>query len=241
MDCYAKDLGNCDGKISREHVISDGLLVEKVGVQGLNWCLDEEIFIGRNSFTIKHLCQKHNSDLSPYDSEIQKLFHSMDQMIHGKKDFIYTVNGVLVEKWILKTAVNLLTYYSPNSDLRFDKRVVLEYLFKGKPFVKPFGLAVAYNQNIMKGATNQPGKIYFNAVGSTNGENKTIDTFFMIYKSFPLVLELENDHSRARAEYLNERNGQNYISGNGTQYVWHPLEFHVDNSKKRKIIIKWSD
>ncbi len=240
MDCYAKDLGNCSGKISREHVISEGILGDKVGVQGLSWCLDEEVFIGKNSFTIKHLCQKHNSDLSPYDSGIQKLFHSMDHMLYGKKDFIYTVDGRLVEKWILKTAVNLLTYYSPNSDFKLDNKVVLDYLFRGKSFTRPFGMAVAYNQNLMKGVTNLPGKIYFNVIASGKGDEKIIDTFIMIYKSLPLVLEIENQHSSARAEYLTKRNEAGYVSDSGSQYVWHPLEFLPNNKNlKRKVMLKW--
>lgn len=66
--CWAQCLGNCSGKISREHPISPSVFGgDEIVVQGFPWCRDRPKKISVANLTEKVLCQKHNSDLSDID------------------------------------------------------------------------------------------------------------------------------------------------------------------------------
>ena len=73
--CWANSLGDCDGKISREHTVSESLFKGTyVDVKGFSWCKSEEKRIGLGSLTKKILCEKHNSALSPLDAAASHAF-----------------------------------------------------------------------------------------------------------------------------------------------------------------------
>src|ERR1039457_6265753 len=117
--CWARSLGNCEGKISREHLVSECFFpVGGVKVKGQSWCLDEEKEVGLASLTGKIRCQKHNSDLSELDtaiatitetlSESVKLFESRKRVSSRRwRIERYTIDGLLLERWFLKTFINL--------------------------------------------------------------------------------------------------------------------------------------
>jgi len=66
--CWASSLGDCEGKITREHLISKGLFLDDtIIVKGYSWCKDETIKVSLASLTSKILCKKHNSLLSEID------------------------------------------------------------------------------------------------------------------------------------------------------------------------------
>ena len=66
-ECWATPLGDCAGKISREHIITRGIFEnDETSVQGFPWC-PEPVRISLNGFTAKILCEKHNSALSTAD------------------------------------------------------------------------------------------------------------------------------------------------------------------------------
>lgn len=110
MNCWASCLGNCDNKITREHYISDGIFENTIiRVKGLSWCKGEEKEIGLQNAVSKILCKKHNNDLSNFDCEASKLSKFLRESIRGnslecKKILI---NGKYLEKWALKTFINL--------------------------------------------------------------------------------------------------------------------------------------
>jgi len=62
--CWAASLGDCDGVLSGEHIVSDGALQKMISVQGFSWCKDLPRRIGAAKFTAKHLCERHNASLS---------------------------------------------------------------------------------------------------------------------------------------------------------------------------------
>src|SRR6202034_2773995 len=103
----------------REHVISKTLFLgSSVTVQGFSWCKDEAKDIGIASLTAKILCKPHNSALSPVDDSARKAFAELREMTRVKnlreamkphrwnvtKHFL---DGVLIERWFLKTLINL--------------------------------------------------------------------------------------------------------------------------------------
>jgi hypothetical protein len=110
MECWASCLGNCGGGFSREHYISDGILDGRVvNAFGLEWCKDAPKSIGVANATAKILCKTHNEALSEFDTEAVKLSRFLTANVWDdplKSDSI-TLSGVLLEKWALKTCVNL--------------------------------------------------------------------------------------------------------------------------------------
>lgn len=119
MTCWAAPLGGCAGKLSREHIVSDGLWTgPSITVQGFPWCARSPITVGRAAITAKILCREHNSLLSPVDEGGILAFQALRQatqlaqrrrkipqrqwMLH-----CFTVDGDLLERWFLKTAINI--------------------------------------------------------------------------------------------------------------------------------------
>lgn len=111
-DCWAKGRGGCAQGISREHLISKGLFDEPyVYVKGFSWCKDKEVKIGLGSLTSKILCGAHNSQLSPVDMEgirLGRFFDSLGANVDAvsPERKIHRFDGHLLERWLLKTAIN---------------------------------------------------------------------------------------------------------------------------------------
>jgi hypothetical protein len=119
VSCWAQSLGGCGNKLSREHIVSASLFTANtIKVQGFPWCRDAQVEIGVSGLTAKILCAKHNNDLSPLDEIAGKAFETMravrdlgetrkklKQRIWNVKQF--KVDGALLERWFLKTLVNI--------------------------------------------------------------------------------------------------------------------------------------
>lgn len=117
-DCWAAALGGCSSKLSREHIVSGGLWSAPViNVVGFPWCKDEPTRIGTASFVARHLCRHHNSRLSETDAEAKRVSEilsecaSLLQKRSRRPDRIspvrrYQADGLLFERWLLKTLVN---------------------------------------------------------------------------------------------------------------------------------------
>lgn len=108
--CYLSHLNSCDGKISREHLISksvlDVLTITEFVVSGLPWLAkDESRAIGKESFVAKCLCRAHNSALSPLDAAAARLFEGLKRadLNRGEPRIHETVSGHDIERWLLKT------------------------------------------------------------------------------------------------------------------------------------------
>lgn len=117
--CWASSIGNCSSKISGEHIISKSVFLNDIiDVMGFDWCKHEPKKIGLASVTKKILCTTHNSKLSILDSEAKYWFDQMREVdrifavrkgISAKTPTVvkYQVNGYLIERWLLKTLINL--------------------------------------------------------------------------------------------------------------------------------------
>ncbi|MGZ3767998.1 MAG: hypothetical protein ACXV8O_09340 [Methylobacter sp.] len=116
--CWANILQGCDGKISREHIVSESLFIStEVDVRGFSWCKDETKRIGLANLTKKCLCEKHNRHLSPIDSAAGHAFSvlreqtklSNDRVENPNKKFKkieFSINATALERWLLKTLIN---------------------------------------------------------------------------------------------------------------------------------------
>lgn len=117
--CWAASLGDCEGKISREHLVSKALFPDgNITVSGLPWCKDGPKIVGLASFTGKILCRKHNSELSELDTAVKRAFETLVASmqlfnVRGKLKSrrwaikTFTIDGSLLERWFLKTLINL--------------------------------------------------------------------------------------------------------------------------------------
>jgi hypothetical protein len=109
-ECWAAKLDDCGGGLSREHYISEGVFDgEIVTAYGLEWCKDHPIQISVASAVAKILCKRHNEALSVFDSEAVRLSRFLAESVidNPLSDTKINIRGHLLEKWALKTFVNL--------------------------------------------------------------------------------------------------------------------------------------
>ena len=131
--CWASSLGNCDRKLSREHLVSEGIWTgPTVQVSGLPWCRTEPKTIGLGALTAKVLCRRHNSELSPVDqagidafSTIQRMadFASERSRSRPRKWKLkrFEIDGWGLERWFLKTLINIVAATAPNRPWSFRR------------------------------------------------------------------------------------------------------------------------
>jgi hypothetical protein len=120
--CWANSLGGC-GKISGEHILSRSILpTEGMKVYDFPGFEGQPKIISRESFRFKNLCGNHNSELSPCDSEAGRLVDAFDEA--GRLANVraslrktqwritrFPVDGLLLERWFVKTLINLATLH----------------------------------------------------------------------------------------------------------------------------------
>jgi hypothetical protein len=146
---------------SREHYISRSLFGgPSIRIQGFRWCKDEEIEIGIGAATSKILCKMHNEGLSELDTAAGKSFDCFRQIMilentrkamasrlwHVQK---HKVNGRLLERWFLKTLINLvcvqdtaLTWIGGSERMK-PPRLLVEQCFGLQSIDPPHGLRAA--------------------------------------------------------------------------------------------------
>lgn len=100
--CWAAHVGGCSEKLSREHLISRSLFPNPtVLVEGFDWCKEPRT-VGIDALTRKILCARHNCALSTADEVIARFNDTANLTAAG-----ITISGRLLERWFLKTLVNL--------------------------------------------------------------------------------------------------------------------------------------
>jgi hypothetical protein len=234
--CWASILGDCDNKISKEHLISNSILDPKINVIGFEWCKDTPKTIGASSLTSTFLCQKHNAELSPCDAEILKFktvndkFNKMMGVINKygfqkkKIPVIYHVNGMLFEKWFCKTLINvsLLDKQNPIENLP----EILPYIFRDKEFQEPFGLnsAAKINQVIIHnyGTDLGLGPLYNN---TDSGKIELIGGFFT-FQGLHFILLLPGTAHPIQNNKLNMRLNNPRLAED-----WNNLDLHWHQGK----------
>ena len=120
MECWASSLGGCARKVSREHLVTESFWTgDKVTVVGFPWCKTVPKEVGPAAIVSKVLCRSHNSLLSPVDQgglDAFLCFRAVEELIHRRSQLPpqqwmrvgFTVDGPLLERWFIKTTINLL-------------------------------------------------------------------------------------------------------------------------------------
>ncbi len=125
-ECWARCLGGCGGKISGEHIVTESLWEgDRICVQGFQWCRPTYKEISVRNFTSNILCERHNSLLSDIGVDgggtsafdvFRQVAKVHDQRLAnieagfwtGRFDICeYSIDGSLVERWLLKTLINM--------------------------------------------------------------------------------------------------------------------------------------
>ncbi len=110
--------------MSSEHIVTEKLWEgDTLGVRGLPWCPAGHKFIRKESYTSNILCTTHNSRLSPVDQAGISVFDTFrqtrkysDQRVQLRQSghfsglfelISHTIDGRGLEKWFLKTLINM--------------------------------------------------------------------------------------------------------------------------------------
>jgi hypothetical protein len=115
--CYANELLDCSTDISKEHYISKGLLIEMGGkpqIAGFSFQPPDTVRrVGVEALTSHILCKRHNTCLSPLDSEAQRCLGALrtfDADLEDGRSPIsdeVTINGADLERWMLKALIGM--------------------------------------------------------------------------------------------------------------------------------------
>ncbi len=126
--CWAKSLGDCQGKLSKEHTFSATVL-DELQIEVTSPATNQlPRTFGIASLSAKILCKEHNSRSSPLDSAAGKFREVMDECTRlasvrrempPRKSWtthLFEVDGPLIERWFLKTLINVeQTFPNPSS------------------------------------------------------------------------------------------------------------------------------
>lgn len=168
FECWASALGDCAKGQSGEHYISDGIFDgASVTALGLPWCRDDQRTIGMRSAVANILCGKHNQELSPFDAEAAKLSAFLRESIHQQPLAAANVrlNGFLLEKWALKTFLNLGYIRGLNREQanRIDPQdFLVRYLYRDEPV--PDGVGLYFVTDKVSNNTNVTHGLWWNAI-----------------------------------------------------------------------------
>jgi hypothetical protein len=132
-DCYLRSTKNCSQKISREHYVSEAIFEEFDGleVSGAPWLAPgERRRIGIGSATANILCTRHNSALSPLDTEAARFFRTLRNVgadivrkTLSRRNQAHIFSGATLELWTLKVACGAFFAKSPSRDFMMHYRV----------------------------------------------------------------------------------------------------------------------
>ena len=117
--CYARSLGGCSTKLSREHYLSASVLEEISSAPTLSGLAflerGEERVLPVAAISARILCTSHNEQLSELDHEAAKVFRVLRWFENGLKDSVNCpiddvelVDGPRFEAWMLKALLGMV-------------------------------------------------------------------------------------------------------------------------------------
>lgn len=165
IQCWAKSLGDCSQQQSGEHYVTAALFkTPTIKVRGFSWCVDKPKEIGLSAAVSKILCKHHNEILSPVDHAGALVFDTFRQIRkledvrvrlkpHRWRIIRYDIDGLMLERWFIKTAINLICTQTQEvhwleSDIpRFEPPPLLVNVVFGKQELPPdMGLFFAVHE-----------------------------------------------------------------------------------------------
>jgi hypothetical protein len=155
--CLARDLSDCDGGPSGEHILSTAVLKSFKGIvaSGFSWLArGESKVVAARSLNAHVLCRRHNSALSGLDQDAGRFFTTLRRFDPGLRkavpdptDEFVLFAGEDLERWCLKVLVGLLaagwaTVGGQPVRAAETKRPLLDMLFGVAPWPQDAGLSL---------------------------------------------------------------------------------------------------
>jgi hypothetical protein len=117
--CYLSFTGNCDEKLTGEHVLARGIFAQigqQIKVTGAPWLNPGEVRrIGIDRLTSNILCKRHNSAFSVIDATASRFFEILADVTSNlattslsRRKQYYLLSGEDLEMWGAKVLVGLL-------------------------------------------------------------------------------------------------------------------------------------
>ena len=204
--CWAARIGNCSNKISREHIFTEKIFLPDTFLK-ISHGPNSKVYRThkRNNLVSKILCTKHNSELSPLDSEAIKLFNASRSIYDllttdslSRKSSTHIINTHIFERWALKTLANVVAskMIEPASEKPIDHFSLLgekqlNRIFGKEYFTQHAGLYYLENHN-----RNEPWGDYY-AVNTIVSEinNTKIGGAYIKFNAFWFLLWLNENQS----------------------------------------------
>ena len=247
-DCWARCLGDCSDKMSREHILTDVVLPESILVQGLHWCDGEPIEIGKANFTRKILCTKHNSALSEQADQgaitMVEAFHKGAELEAFRKQYRPTnwarrqfkIPGRKLESWFLKTLINIaygqsITIGEHGVEPGVPPDDLVEIAFGLKKFPDPAGL---YTIAIVGDATPNDGTAEIITIGK---RKENINGAIFHFGGLRNLLYLDNDKRPNPQNFL----GHKYPEIFQSQFMYHlySAKYRIHDRVSHSIDFNW--
>lgn len=164
--CWANCLGDCDGGMSQEHIVSECLFEGDINVMGLPWCKDEHKTMRIETLTDNILCRRHNTALSDVDRAAKHTMNTLKAALdlHERRNGIHTrtwtiqyfeSDMLLLERWALKTLINIRMSSKPDYPVEGDWNQLVRIVFGLEKFTPPKWLymmaLVNYNMTLGDG------------------------------------------------------------------------------------------
>lgn len=243
-NCWANSLGNCHGKLTGEHIISNSILEKKIKAKGFSWCKDEPKDIGSSSLKGKILCEKHNNELSTFDSEAKQFISVMNNVRKKSENFkkfgfrkkdipiIYKLDSSKLERWCCKTLINVSLTQKDKVIIHYDN--ILPEIFQNRNFENPYGLnfAITIGQKI-------DAKDFFEIaplLNETSDKEKELAGGLFTFIGFRLILLLPC----SKQDIIINNELQLHLSKDmqeewiGLQLNWHNREINYTNQQGKK-------
>jgi hypothetical protein len=218
-NCYAKCLGDCSEKISKEHYISENILKtfkKIIPVEGFN--KSKKMHDGTfslSSFSARVLCKKHNESLNDLDTEAGKLFDYLRCVgsFEECEDHL-NAKGLIIERWFLKYLLGAYStgQFSPAKIQPSHFEYLVKILFGKGEWLNGHGLFInkppdsicyGYHQfgsEQLYGPNNEILGIYFSFAGFPFYLAITVpeDLTNLAYR--PKCLKIDNDKQKKTVE-----------------------------------------
>src|SRR5205807_37502 len=138
---------------------------------------DQPLKMGMRSAVSNILCGRHNWALSPFDAEAAKLSAFLRENIHVQPLGAASVRlkGVLLEKWALKTFLNLGYIRGLNREQsnRIDApEYLVRYLYRDEPV--PEGVGLYFITGKLSNDTNTTMGVWWNSIHDRREQTTTI-------------------------------------------------------------------
>jgi hypothetical protein len=228
--------------MSGEHLASRCIFDTKsVIVEGFSWCKEKPKEISVETLVANVLCRDHNAELSPADTAAGQTFTTFEEAVRlfGLRRSLapsklwatkrFDVDGVLLERWMLKTFINFS--FRGNNLIGLDATEpgkcpdeLAQIAFGRQPFHGHSGLYVAVESS--KVIEPPEGKV-FSLATMLLGDRRLVAGLFKV-SGISLMLWLPSDRSPA------EISGSTRVpEWSQLTFVRHPAKFNFNLSERK--------